>query len=146
MSLGSKENSAQICSVQIAQVPGQLKSCSYLSLHLHISFRSTSGFSFVASFFHRVQISLFIRHCSAWSCRLLNMKMNVLDMSPALCNAHLLKNKEQDIVECITLRHELSHPLYLNLNSFGSQVGYLGQCFVCRLHLLRFLYIFIFLG
>lgn len=74
------------------------------------------------------------------------MKMNVLDMSPALCDAQLLKNKEQDIGECLTLGHELSHPLYLNFNSFASQVGYLGQCFVCRLHLLCFLYTFIFSG
>lgn len=74
------------------------------------------------------------------------MKMNVLDMSPALCDAQLWKNKEQDIGECLTLGHELSHPLYLNFNSFASQVGYLGQCFVCRLHLLCFLYTFIFSG
>lgn len=146
MSLGSKENSAQFCSDSSGTWRTEIPLlfifyvCIFLSdlprgfLLLHLSFRD------------RVQISLFIHHCSAWSHGLLNMKMNMLDMSPALCNAQLLKNKEQDIGECITLGHELSHPLYLNFNSFASQVGYLGWCFVCRLHLLCFLHTFIFLG
>lgn len=64
--------------------------------------------------------------------------MNMLDMSPALYNSLLLKNKEHDIGERITLGHEPSHPLYINFDFFASQVDYLGQHFVCRLHMLFF--------
>lgn len=73
LSMGSKENSAQIYSVQIAQVPGELKSHSYLFFVSAYFFQKILGVFFCCIFLSQiVTISLFIHHCSNWSRGLLN--------------------------------------------------------------------------
>lgn len=55
LSMGSKENSAQICSVQVAQVPGELKSHSHLFFVSAYFFQKILGVFFCCIFLSQIE-------------------------------------------------------------------------------------------